>query len=119
MLASASSPLIPLTANDYNVEGNKIKFNESLLEKVTMTLDINSKELPLQITIRYTHYPVYHVIDVNRELMKVREIKLCQYNDEQLLKMPINVVARKAHYLFHQQHSVLFDNSVIPGIDRK
>ena len=119
MLASASSPLIPLTANDYTVEGNKIKFNESLLEKVTMTLDINSKELPLQITIRYTHYPVYHVIDVNRELMKVREGKLCQYNDEQLRQMPINVVARKAHYLFKQQHSVLFDNSVIPGIDRK
>lgn len=119
LLASASSPLIPLTTNDYTVEGNKIKFEASLLEKVTMTLDINSKELPLQITIRYTHYPVYHVIDVNRELMKVREGKLCQYNDEQLRQMPINVVARKAHYLFQQQRSVLFDNSVIPGINRK
>lgn len=119
MLASDSSPLIPLTASDYTVEGNKMKFSASLLDRVEMTLDINSKELPLQITVRYTHYPVYHVIDVNRELMKVREGKLCEYNDEQLRQMPINVVARKAHYLFKQQRSVLFDNSVVPGVDRQ
>ena len=88
------------------------------MDKVNTTLDINSKELPLQITIRYIHFPVYHVIDVNRELMKVREGKLCSYEDSVLRQMPILVTARKAHYLFKQQHSDLFDNSVIPGTER-
>lgn len=119
MLVSDKVKLEPLTPEDYSVDGNKIVFNQKLLSEVRMTFDINSKELPLQITVRYTHYPVYHVIDVNRELMRVREGKFCQNNDEQLRQMPINVLARKAHYLFQQGRTVLLDNSVIPGADRK
>ena len=84
-----------------------------------MTFD-RTQAIPLSISIRYSHYPVYHVIDVNRELMKVREAKLCEYNDEKLRQMPINVIARKAHWIFNAQThgESMFDNSVVPGVER-
>ena len=65
------------------------------------------------VSIRYSHYPVYHVVDVNRELMKVRE-RNCSYSNERLTQMPINIVARKAHYIFNAQNfdAEIFENSV-------
>ena len=124
LFASDSSPLIPLTPEYYSVVGNKIVFSDTIVDLVDVeSLDIQDvNEVPLHITIRYSHYPVYHVIDMNRELMRVREGKLCgEGYDERLRQMPINVLARKAHYIFDNQKwdEVHYDNTVIPPVDRK
>lgn len=114
LFSSPNEKLIPLVEGEYTVDGNKIVFDKSLLTRVP-TIDNT-----LSISIRYSHYPVYHVIDVNRELMKVRESKLCSFDDERLRQMPINVVARKAHFIFDAQTfgRTMYDNSVVPGADR-
>ena len=124
LFASDTVPLVPLSADMYSVVGNKIVFSENVVNLVDLeSLDIKDvNEIPLHITIRYSHYPVYHVIDMNRELMRVREGKLCgQGYDEYLRQMPINVLARKAHYIFDNQKwdEVYYDNTVIPPVDRK
>lgn len=124
LFASDAAPLVPLSVDMYSVVGNKIVFSENVVNLVDLeSLDIKDvNEIPLHITIRYSHYPVYHVIDMNRELMRVREGKLCgQGYDEYLRQMPINVLARKAHYIFDNQKwdEVYYDNTVIPPVDRK
>lgn len=124
LFSSDSEPLIPLDASLYSVIGNKIVFDSSIINLVDVeSLDIQDvNQIPLQITIRYSHFPVYHVIDINRELMRVREGKLCgEGYDDYLRQMPINVLARKAHYIFDNQKwgAEYYDNTVIPPIDRK
>lgn len=106
-------PLLPLTPDMYSVEGNRIDFSERLLEIVDVD-DINAKQPNISISIRYSYHPVYHVMDVNRELMKVRE-RGCYYSDDVLRKMPINVQAKKAHYIFDNQtyDDDMFDNTVM------
>ena len=122
LFASDSEKLVPLDSSQYKIEGNKIIFDNSIIDLVTLTgmSWSETQPIPISISIRYSHYPVYHVIDVNRELMKVREGKLCSYDDECLRQMPINVIARKAHLIFDAQTygNTMFDNSVNPGVER-
>lgn len=105
--------LEPISNEMYAVDKNKIVFDQSLLELLPVE-DVNQKTPNMSVSIRYSHYPVYHVIDINRELMKVRESKLCSFDDEQLRQMPINVLARKAHYIFDAQQfgEESFENTV-------
>ena len=115
LFTSDVEKLIPITPDMYNVEGNKMIFNLGLQDLINIS-DINVRnksEIPITISIRYSHYPVYHVIDVNRELMKVRENKFCGLSDDVLRQMPINVTARKAHFIFNAQRwgEEYFDNS--------
>lgn len=108
--------LKPLTKDQYIVDENKIVFDKSILDEIPVE-DINQKSPNVSISVRYSHYPVYHVIDVNRELMKVRENKFCKYDDNELTQMPINVLARKAHYIFDAQQygEEEYENTVIPN----
>jgi len=119
LFVSDIDKLISLSENDYTIDKNKIVFDKTLLDKVDIT-EFNVTEVPMSITIRYSHFPVYHVIDVNRELMKVRESTFCSYNDEKLKQMPINVLARKAHFIFDAQTfgEESLENTVIPSKDR-
>ena len=105
--------LEPIPNEMYVIDKNKIVFDQSLLELLPVE-DVNQKTPNMSVSIRYSHYPVYHVIDINRELMKVRESKLCSFDDEQLRQMPINVLARKAHYIFDAQQfgEESFENTV-------
>lgn len=104
--------LEPVPEELYKIDGNKIIFDCSLNEFVPVE-DMNQKHPELSISIRYAYYPVYHVLDANRELMRVRE-RTCSFSDEQLKDMPINVVCRKAHYIFDSQKfgADMFDNSI-------
>ena len=97
-----TTKLMPIEEGLYSVDGGAITFDNSIMDMVNPTT-FNVTEMPIAITIRYSHYPVYHVIDVNRELMKVREGKLCSLSDNELRQMPINVMARKAQYIFDAQ----------------
>lgn len=107
--------LQPISPELYTVDKNKIVFSQELLNVVPVD-DMNQKSPNISISMRYSHYPVYHVIDVNRELMRVRESKLCGYDDEKLRQMPINVLARKAHYIFDSQKfgEEAYENTVMP-----
>ena len=106
-------PLMPLTPDRYTVIGNRIEFDKKLLDEVEVT-DMNARQPDIAITIRYSYHPVYHIIDVNRELMKVRE-RGCYYSDDVLKNMPINALARKAHYIFDNNtySDEQFDNSIV------
>lgn len=116
LFASDNVKLVPLGSDDYTIDGNRIVFNQSILNHVNPA-SFNVTEMPLSISVRYLHYPVYHVIDINRELMRVREARPCGgVNDGALTQMPINVTARKAHFIFDAQKwgAEAFDNTVNP-----
>lgn len=106
--------LQPIPKEMYKIDKNKLVFDKGLMEIIPVG-DVNEKTPNISITVRYAYYPVYHVIDINRELMKVRESQFCSYDDEQLRQMPINVTARKAHYIFDAQKFGLesLENTVI------
>lgn len=123
LFSSDNEKLINIKEDEYVIDGNKIVFDLGIQDKISID-DMNVKnksEIPISISIRYSHFPVYHVIDVNRELMKVRESRFCSYNDEKLRQMPINVLARKAHYLFDAQKfgEESFENTVLPAKERE
>ena len=112
MFISDDRPLKLLEkGKDYEIVANRIDFKSELTDEIESE-DIN-KPAEMSVTIRYSHYPVYHVIDINRELMKVRESKHCSISDDKLTDMPINVTARKAHYIFDAQKydSILIENT--------
>jgi hypothetical protein len=113
LFSSDTTKLIPLDSSMYSVDKNAIIFSNELVNLVNPS-SFNVTEMPIAITIRYSHYPVYHVIDVNRELMKVREGKLCSLSDSELRQMPINVTARKAHFIFDAQRwgNEALDNTI-------
>ena len=97
-------PLIYLNEGvDYEVVGeSKLVFkNANIVEDSTLT-------------VRYRHFVTYHIIDMDRDIMKVRT-KQCSYSDEELQNMPIHGMARKAHYLFdnlkYDAEKRLIDNS--------
>ena len=112
--------LEPIPEEMYKIDKNKIVFDQSLLTVLPVE-DVNQKQPNMSVSIRYAHFPVLHVIDANRELMKVRESRFCTYDDEKLRQMPINVLARKAHYLFDAQKfgEESFENTVMPPRDRE
>lgn len=78
--------IVPET--DYTIVDNSIQFIDKYKGKKDYT-----------ISIRYIHNPVYHIIDMNRELMKVRT-KECKDDESQLKQMPINCLAKKAHFIW-------------------
>lgn len=110
-----TTKLEPIPEQLYAIDRNKIVFDQSLIELLPVD-DMNQKTPYMSVAIRYSHFPVYHVIDINRELMKVRESKLCGFDDETLRQMPINVLARKAHFIFDAQKfgEESFENTVMP-----
>lgn len=107
-----NTKLEPIPEELYQIEGNRIVFDNALLELVEVT-DVNQKQPDISISVRYSYNPVYHVIDANRELTKVRN-RGCTFSDSELTDIPINVLARKAHYIFDAQlfGRELFDNTV-------
>ena len=79
--------------------------------------EINSEDLTL--SIRYRHNQTYHVIDMNRDIVKVRT-KGCKMPDEELKDLPINGMIRKSHYLFdnnkYDEDFRLIDNTDLPPV---
>lgn len=82
---------------------NLVKLQEGLdytFDKFRITFNPKFKNIEnMSITVRYRHYLTYHIIDMNRDIMKVRT-KTCSMLNEELENMPISGMARKSHYLF-------------------
>lgn len=107
LFKEAKQALIPLEEGvDFEVKGYQLIFND----KYNSVAD-------MKLTIRYRHLLTYHLIDMNRDIMKVRT-KDCSYSDEQLTNMPISGLARKSHYIFdnlkYEEQERLIENSTIP-----
>jgi len=107
--------LVPLKrGDDYTVTNNVFELNKKHEDKFGV------KEL-ISITIRYIHYPSYHVIDIPRERTADRRASTsegnCILNKEITNKKPqlvINAIARKAQYAIDKPNLEgvgLFDNS--------
>jgi len=116
LYAGDNVKLKPLNASQYQVQGNKIVFDNSIINFVPID-DVNQRIPEITISIRYSYHPVYHVIDANRELTKVRDKGGCMITDDNLKQVPMLYIARKAHYIFDQQryNNVAFENSLTGG----
>ena len=93
LFVSSDKKLLRLDSSQYSITDNKFTFADSLKSKFDGE--------KMKVSVRYFHYPTYHVIDVNRELMKVRE-KECKYDEETLKQMPVNCLVRKAHFILDE-----------------
>ena len=107
LFKSAKEKLILLREGiDYTVNTNKIILDK----KYKKTLTPDSK---FNIGIRYTHRPVFHVIDLPIDIM-VTEI--INGDKKDVVKMPVHGIGRRAHYIaaFENLYGErLFDNSTI------
>lgn len=74
---------------DYTISENKILLNQAKYDS----------ETSITLTIRYTHRPSYHVIDINRDLMKQKKLVSCNSDVNFTANFPLTCVARRAHYV--------------------
>jgi hypothetical protein len=100
LFESDSLPLRRLNlGTDYTIVKNKLI--------VSNTYSI----VDLKVSIRYSHAPVYHVLEMQRESM---ETFANIGNGEVLLNMPFSFLAKRAHYLINYQNQssdTLLNNS--------
>lgn len=50
------------------------------------------------VTFRYTHNPVYHILDINRDLIKQRQLSTCKDVGAKT-NFPLNCIGRRAHVM--------------------
>jgi hypothetical protein len=86
----------------YTIDGNVFKIiDDDLIEEFE----------ELSITIRYTHAPVYYVLDLQRESM---ESFVLNDGSEDRIDLPITFMARRAHYVLNMENTNknrILDNS--------
>ena len=87
---SGDKPHIQLSfANgDYTISENVITLNTDLMTTYPQ----------LSLTVRYSHRPVYHIVDLTREAMTTK-IKNNSTGTDEDTTMPVHGIARRAHYL--------------------
>lgn len=94
-------------AGDYTIENNILVLSE----------EFNDVE-NLSISVRYTHAPQFHIIDLQRETMVTRVKDKENGGSDIDVLMPISAVARRTHYVLDEQNftgDYLFDNTYDPG----
>lgn len=82
-----TNPLIKIPEVDYTILGNVIN----------LPVELNGK----QITIRYSHHPQYHVLDLPREVIQSSVINSFS-GKEEILDFPIHAIARRSQYIFDE-----------------
>lgn len=85
---NSQKPLLYLEVDNYTIECNKILINKAYLDNLEITNPV--------VTIRYTHNPTYHIIDVNRDLIKQKSISNV---DVSVVNFPLNCIGKRAHYI--------------------
>ena len=111
-------PLLITDAYLFDGVGNPLKSIELLADftiednKIVLSSEHSSSGGELSVSLRYTHYPQYHVLDIPREV-SVSKDKNC--TDEEYLKsFPFNAICRKSHYVMEAPNAMgesLFDNT--------
>jgi len=93
---------VSVEGTDFSVSGNILTFSNEYLAWPNFT-----------VSIRYKHYPSYHVIDLPRGVIETEALDRSsgkrEYN-----KLPIHAVGRLAHYVMDEQNiaeDFILDNS--------
>jgi hypothetical protein len=85
---------------DYSVADKKI------------ILDKKYAQVPeLTVSLRYTHAPQYHVIDIKRDVMTAPTY---ESNGKKSTQFPVSAMGRRAHYVLDRQNfnaDLIYDNS--------
>ncbi len=95
-----------LTSDKYTLSGNKILVPASTITSFGLT------DGEYCISIRYTHNPVYYIIDINRDLIKQKVDPNCTNNNK--ANLPLNCIGRRAHFVLDAADFVgdnLLDNT--------
>lgn len=103
------SKLIPLKKEDWLIDGNRIIFSDKIKDKI-----VNKKEPT--ISIRYSHHPVYHMEEFNRDMMSAKSRNCATEGLDKMQQMPVHGTARKAHYIWQNiktEADELFDNTYV------
>ncbi len=87
---------------DYLEEGADYTLDPEKPYQIKMNSQYNTLIEEIVVTIRYRHLQTYHILDMNRDILKVKT-KGCNKPEQELAEMPISGVARKAHYMFDNQ----------------
>jgi hypothetical protein len=88
MFVDVDHPLTRLVyTTDYTIEGNILKLNETKYAASDVEL--------LSVTLRYTHYPTFHIIEMKRDT--IQSFKSVGGVEEKQ-QLPISAYARRAHY---------------------
>ena len=93
---------VSVSGTDFSIENNIITFSKEFLTWQHFS-----------VTIRYKHYPTYHVIDLPRGVMETEALNKSNGRNE-YTKMPIHAIGRLAHYVLDEQNlneDFLLDNS--------
>jgi hypothetical protein len=93
---------VSITGIDFSVENNILTFSSEFLAWEHFS-----------VTIRYKHYPTYHIIDLPRGVMETEALNKTNGRNE-YTKMPIHAIGRLAHYVLDEQNlneDFLLDNS--------
>jgi len=116
LFVSATEPLKILKKDiDYIVVDNKIFLQ---LSEKEISSDILNNFESIGISVRYSHKPVYHVISINRDLIKQKTDPAFCGSDKSknsYENFPLSAVARKANYILDARNlngRRIFDNSV-------
>ena len=90
LFKGVSVPLQKLVLNvDYTFQNNVITL-------INQTLIQNGNVEDTNITVRYKHSPVFHLVEMKRETMETFEFI---NGSERLKHMPLSAIARRAHYI--------------------
>jgi hypothetical protein len=100
-----ANPLSPIDESLYTIYDNRIEFDFATFSSVNYDT----------VTIKYTFNPVYHIIDVNRDMIKQKTIEPCGTVDGSKVMFPLSCVGRLAQYVFEKvslNNNSLYDNTV-------
>lgn len=103
-----------LNVTEYAIEENKIVFDASLTSLYPLNKNNHQEDGEyLSFMIGYNYNPVFHCIDITREVVKNRN-RDCEDGLLALKDFPVHAVAKKAHFILDAPEfdgSSVFDNS--------
>jgi hypothetical protein len=105
-------PLEFVPEDKYAIDKNKIVFDDDYFAAFLTANQLTTGQVTA--SIRYTHNPVYYVLDNNRDMIKLREVNNDNTTDLPKINFPVNCVARKAHFVLNAPNfngDKLFDNT--------
>ncbi len=117
LFESSSKPLIALDDTQYTITENVIRITDLALNTHLKSTEDGKQ---LSITIRFTHNPVHHIIDIPRELVRLKQSdRDCDNFIKDKQYFPIHAIGRRAHYMFDAPDlsgEGLFNNTVEPPL---
>lgn len=110
LFVGSKTKLRRLSESEYTIENNKITVNNNVFTPQELQ-NIENKT----ISVRYTHNPIYYIIDINRDLIKQKTMKNCKdVGTPNLTNYVLSAIGRRAHYVLdavNYDGTNLFDNT--------